>query len=66
MIIVIVINTLPYINSQHPYVVQLWRCMASVKGVKRVVGDNRDDLMCYRHHKRRFFAKNFLKANTQD
>jgi len=55
IIIIIVINTIPNINSQLAYAAQLWRCVASVKGVKRVVGDSRDHLMCYHHHKTRFF-----------
>jgi len=38
IIIIIVINTIPNINSQHVYAAKLWRCVASVKGVKRVVG----------------------------
>jgi len=48
VIIIIVINTVPNIIDQHAYAAQMWRTVASVNGVKRVVSDSRDDLMCSR------------------
>jgi len=39
IIIIIINNTIPNINNQqHAYAAQLWRCVASMKGVKQVVG----------------------------